>query len=169
MIKALEGPSPPFVFHLSVTDHIFTGERNTRHAPITQSTMPAIISCVISLLVWLSEFKEIKVRPAGILSIEMLLSTQLQAEGLVDSVGGLVRGERIETDGLHAICLSKTDSLKNHLRADAFTLPVRTDGKNMNHGHFIVTHLPRPFYRVIVLALIHRDSHRPDDAAILTI
>lgn len=113
ILKALEGPSPPLVFHLSVTDHIFTGERNTRHAPITQSTVPAIISCVISLLVWLSEFKEIKVRPAGILSIEMLLSTLLEAEALIDSVGRLVRGERIDTDGLHAICLSKMNSLKN--------------------------------------------------------
>ena len=111
ILKALEGPSPPLVFHLSVTDHIFTGERNTRHAPITQSTMPAIISCVISLLVWLSEFKEIKVRPAGILSIEMLLSTLPEAEALIDSVRRCIRSECIETDGLHAICLSKMNSL----------------------------------------------------------
>ncbi len=59
----------------------------------------------------LLKFKEIKVCPAGILSIEMLLSTLPEAEALVDSVGRLVRGERIETDGLHAICLSKMNSL----------------------------------------------------------
>lgn len=59
----------------------------------------------------LFKFKEIKVCPAGILSIEMLLSTLLEAEALVDSVGRLVRGERIETDGLHTICLSKMNSL----------------------------------------------------------
>ena len=70
--------------------------------------MPLCISAA-----WYAEFKEIKVCPAGILSIEMLLSTLLEAEALVDSVGRFVRGERIdiETDGLHAICLSKMNSL----------------------------------------------------------
>ena len=75
----------------------------------------------------------------------------------------------VGTRCVQAFWLSKMNSLANHLRADAFALPVRADGKDMDDGDLIVTHLPRLFYRVIVLTLIHRDCHRPDDATILTV
>ena len=71
--------------------------------------------------------------------------------------------------GMHTIILSETDGLANHLRADTFALRVRTDGEDMNHSHPVVGHLLSPVDGVIVLALIHRDSHRADDDVIFSI
>jgi hypothetical protein len=66
----------------------------------------------------LFKIKEIKVCPAGILSIEMLLSTLLEAEALIDSVHRCIRDERIETDGLHALFAGQSDTAKLHIVAD---------------------------------------------------
>ncbi len=66
-------------------------------------------------------------------------------------MGRRIRGKGIETDGLHAVFLSKTNSLTNHLRANSFALTIGTHGKDMNHSHLIVIDLLRPFYRMIIL------------------
>ena len=50
-MKALEGRTPPIVFHLSVIDHILFGDTNTKQTPKMHSTIPAITSCVIVLMI----------------------------------------------------------------------------------------------------------------------
>ena len=63
----------------------------------------------------LFKFKEIEVRPACVLGVEVLFAAILEAETFIEFVGGGVRSEGIETDGLHAICLSKMNSFAYHL------------------------------------------------------
>ena len=50
-MKALEGRTPPIVFHLSVIDHILFGDTNTKQTPKMHRTIPAITSCVIVLMI----------------------------------------------------------------------------------------------------------------------
>ena len=113
--------------------------------------------------------KEIEVRPARILGVEMLLAAIFEAETLVDPVSRCIRGQGIEADCLHAFTLGKMYGLANHLRTDAISLMFRTDSKDMNYSHLVIGYLLCPIYRVIVLALIHCDSHCADDDAAIPI
>ena len=74
-------------------------------------------------------------------------------------MGRCIRGECIESDSLHAICLGKTDGLANHLRTDALALSIRTHRKDMNDSRLIILNLLRPLDGMIVIALIHSYSH----------
>ena len=89
----------------------------------------------------------------------MLRAAILEAEAFVEAMGGGVGGKGIEADGLHATTLGKADGIADHLRADARALAIGADGKDVNHGHLVIYHLPAPLYCVIILALIHRQSH----------
>ena len=84
-------------------------------------------------------------------------------------MSGRIRGECIKADGFHSICLGKTDGLANHLRTDAFALSIRAHSKDVNDSGLIIFYRLRPLDGMIVLALIHGDSHRTNDSIILFI
>lgn len=75
----------------------------------------------------------------------------------------------VQADRLHPAALRQGDGLADHLRADAGPLPVRPDGEDMDNRHLVVSKLPRPLYRVIVLPLVHRDCHGTDDVVTLPV
>ena len=100
----------------------------------------------------------------------MLTASTDEPQPLVKPLGRGVGEKGVKTEGLLSLLLGDADRLPDHLLTNAFTLPVRTDGQDMDHRHFVIRQIPepldgmiiRPWYGVrAITAMIARSSrHR---------
>ena len=97
----------------------------------------------------------------------MLTASTDEPQPLVKPLGRGVGVKGVKTEGLLPLLLGDADRLPDHLLTNAFTLPVRTDGQDMDHRHFVIRQIPEPLDRMIIRALVRGESHHGDDRPVI--